>query len=56
MMLFQYYILQLIYKGFEEGVFTYRYLFTNFEAANEYAKNVNNKTVIEYNIEKASFL
>jgi len=47
---------KLIYKGFEEGVFTYRYLFTNFEAANEYAKNVNNKTVIEYNIEKASFL
>ena len=47
---------KLIYKGFEDDVFTHRYLFSNFDAANEYAKNVSDKTVTEYNIEKASFL
>ena len=47
---------RLIYKSFEEKIFMYRFLFTSFEDAEKFAKSLNDEELIEYNIEKASFL
>jgi len=47
---------KIIYKSFEGDSYTYRYLFLNFEAAEMYAKSIKNEEIIEFNIEKASFL
>jgi len=47
---------KLIYKSFQDNIFLFRYLFDNFYSADQYAKTINTEDLIEYNIEKASFL
>jgi hypothetical protein len=46
----------LIYKSYENNIYTFRYLFGNFQSADSFVESLGTKNILEYNIEKASIL